>query len=562
MIFKRFYLFISCYLPCSVVAVVPLGQTGCTLDSAMGLDDVDAATAGEIVVKPEDFIVVGYLERRTVNVTVLDSSGVPMVNQPVSASFIGPAHNGDLFPAEFFTDERGGGAVEFTAPSQTSNLADLSFQIRFSSPLIREAAFLTVEVDPDRFSILTRAVYSGDRELTSINAAIYRDITCDYLAESPFVEPVEVLSEATLPSQFEFWGLWAELTYAVMIQGNNSQGELRASRCRDGLVPSETSSIIELLDLPLSVIGLFEVGLQIRAESAQSQAQLAVPVDEVFAVIESFDNDKSTQILDALHDTLNAEDSLAAQNFNQIRADQQLDTALTQDFIDREVDISASLSLIPGKIKGQLAEMNARGTMEFTSPDEHGKIEVHHQIKDLSFGGADDDVYSLPNIEPGQGTSSIDEADVNLLNIDEFYVSVELGDVLGFLYQLQFDNEPLATAVEQIIECDKVADFLEGYLTSVTDLTTIRIGCQSALQKLEEQVEYQQSQISKLYSVLSFSGTCSLVDPLTGDIVSGLTQGMLETYWQANELLPRDALPEVIGPLNTTFEATLSGATR
>ena len=90
-----------------------------------------------VLLSLESKMILGYFEKKTIKVRVEEIGGGPIRGVPVSASFIGPAHNGNLEQARQETDEIGEMVIEFTAPDK-----ELEFEIRLSCPLAEESLFI------------------------------------------------------------------------------------------------------------------------------------------------------------------------------------------------------------------------------------------------------------------------------------------------------------------------------------------------------------------------------------------------------------------------------------
>jgi hypothetical protein len=520
-----------------LLAMTVVGCQATSLSSAAGGGD---GSGGELSVTPGGALSLGYFQEQVFLVTLTGADGSVLSGEPISVSLIGPAHNGFVSPFELTSDEEGQGEVLFTAPDTATQL-----EIRFSSPAATWDAVVEVEVDPEQLGFAIEVGYDGQRELDSVEAAIFEDITCADIALGAAGEPVETQSFDSIPAQFEFIGLHAGSTYAVRAIGFNAEHESRAEECADGLLPDGPGDNLILQDLPLDLVGVFEVSTAIDAGDT-----LLPVVDELASSLDPFSADVPDAILDAIREVI-AGEPLIAESFDAIRAADDLDGALAEDFAIREVDVAASLASIWEQVDGGLTEVSLSAEFEIGAPSD-GVHDLYHTIGFLSFDELDSN-YFVTVPETGLAAAQPAENDLDLLLISEHQVGLGLGDPIHFLLDSEltstYGTEGLAAALEAMVDCDAVVAVLSEPLSEVADTAEILAGCQNAMVGAETLLDDKTDWINAEYAQVSFeSGSCRLADPGEGSVVETIDEGAFEVTWEGDAPL---------GPMVAQFEGHL-----
>lgn len=535
----KFLSLIGVLSPASVLllALVVVGCDGNIAGTAGGFDGCES---GELGVSPAGPIELGYFQEQVFEVTLVDANGQPLPEEPISVSLIGPAHNGYVTPFELTSDESGHGAVVFTAPDTETEL-----EIRFSAPAAESDVVVKITVDPAQLGFAVDVSYDGLRALEFVEAAIYPDATCEDLALGAAGEPSETQSADSIPAAFEFIGLHAGSAYAVSALGLNGDHQPRAEACVDGLLPDGPGAELTLADLALDVVGLFEV------TTVVDTAGLLEPVvDELAVSLDPFSADVPDAILDAIREVI-ADEPLVAESFDAIRANDDLDGALADDFAAREVDVPASLANTWSAVDDRLAEVSLAAEFEVGAPSD-GVHDLYHTIGFLSFDEMDASfLVSVP--ETGQAAAQSSEEDVDLLVISQHQVGLGLGSPIHFLLEaeltLQYGAETLAEALETVVDCDAVVTVLADPLSEVADTAEILAGCQNAMLGAEALLDEGVALVNAEHGQVSFdAGSCRLTDPGDSDLVEALADGSFEVTWEG-------ATP--LGPMAAQFEGQL-----
>lgn len=514
-----------------------IGCEGTGMSASAGGDDCDG---GELSVTPEGPLALGFFEEQSFLVTLTGPDGNPLSDEPISASLIGPAHNGFVSPFELTSDEEGQGEVVFTAPDIGTEL-----EIRFSSPAATWDVVVDVWVDPAQLKFTANVGYDGLRELDSVEASLFEDLTCADLALGADDEPIDTQTGEETPVQFEFIGLHAGSNYAVRAIGLNDAGEVRAELCADGLAPEGQIEDLTLLDRPMDLLGVFSVSTVIAAGNT-----LTPVVDELASSLDPFSADVPDAILDAIREVI-AGEPLVAESFDAIRAADDLDGLLADDFAAREVDVEASLTSTWDQVDGGLAEVSLSAEFEIGAPLE-GVHDLYHTIGVLSFDELDSGYYvSVP--ETGLAAAQSAENDLDLLLISQHQVGLGLGDPIHFLLDSEllstYGTEGLAASLEAVVDCDAVVAVLVDPLSEVADSAEILAGCQNAMVGAEALLDDKTDWINAEYAQVSFdSGSCRLTDPGEGNIVQAVAEGTFEVTWEGDSPL---------GPMEAQFEGQL-----
>ncbi len=491
----------------------------------------DSSDLGSIEVSPPGPITLGFFEEQIFDLLLLDGAGYPLADEPVQASLIGPAHNGHLTPFELTTDSQGRGQLVFSAPDQEAQL-----EIRFSSPAASDDASVDVFVEPDQLSITADVSYDGQRELALFEARLYRDVSCEDVAGS---EPVAQQS-AQQPASFDFAGLLSGSTYALLGVGSNEAGAPRAEACVDGLAPDGSSVSLALEDLALEPAGVFQAEIAVETDGALSPA-----IGELAGGMDDFAGDVPGAILDAIRDELS--DSIAEQQFDEVRATENLDEIVADDLDARGVDVAAELDAAQSGMAQRLAVTTMLSTLEIGA-ESAGERDFYHRIDALEFQGLENPLQAaLP--DTGEGTAWLDEDNLDLLVLGQHQVGLALGTPLRHLLEVELaGGEPaqnLAVSLEQIVDCDAVSAVLASPLEGVATPTTILAGCEAAMIDARVMADQQQALISASYGQLFFEqGSCALSDPGAGDQVQSLVDGALQIVWGGGASL---------GPMSATF---------
>jgi len=520
-----------------------LTAVGCEGTSAETAAGGDHCETGELAVSPDGPIALGYFQQQTFEIALTDPDGSALPGEPISVSLIGPAHNGNVTPFELTSDEGGKGQVVFTAPDTGTQL-----EIRFSSPAADWDVVVDVDVDPTQLGLAVEVGYDGQREIEFVEVAAYEDVTCEEIALGMAGDPMEVQSGVTLSATFDFVGLHAGSTYAVHATGLNSDHELRAEACEDELLPGGTSDepeALTLVDLAYDVLGVFEVTTLISAGDT-----LDPVVDDLASSLDPFASDVPAAILDAIREVI-ADEPLIAESFDAIRANDDLDGLLADDFVARDVDVPATLASTWDQVDASLEEVSLSAQFEIGAPSD-GLHDLYHTIGFVSFDELDASWFvAVP--ETGQATAQLSEADLDQLLISQHQVGLGLGDPILFLLESElaaaYATEGFAAALEAVVDCDAVVAVLADPLSEVADTAEILAGCQDAMLGAEALLDEKTDWVNAEYAQMSFdSGDCRLADPGEGNLVEAIEDGSFQVTWEGDAPL---------GPMVAEFEGQL-----
>jgi hypothetical protein len=476
-------------------------------------------------VTPSSIINIGYSDKITFNISLVDATGKAIVGAPVIASFVGDSSNASLTPATFHTSEQGTGQVTFVAPDK-----EVSFAIRFKSPEDEES--VEVVVDRSMFSITLDIEYSGNREMDSLQALLYRDTSCDELIpnEDDSVESFE--QGGALPTSVFIDGLQAETSYTILVNAKNEEERIRASGCVDGISPSKATEPLELMDTRLFIAGQYT-----------TQTRLEMPgvadliVDRLADRIELISSPEMA-ILNGIESVL-SDDPFAQETFNQQREELDLGRVLSSYFRDESIDIFASLETTWSDIKTALSSFDLIGTLELEPSQEGNDFTSYHTLERFRFYQENDEmlehVIHLP--DTSRGTMEMDPLNIDTL-IWNHETSLGLGVPLSFLFttvlQDNLGTQEINGALLSIIDCDGVTAVLEPHLADVTTSSVIQQGCQRATDTAQEQLNAEITELNQ-YDQLSFKATCQVEVPITDEQVNKLESDDLSLVWGDDE---------------------------
>lgn len=502
---------------------VALSLTCCAGQSAdLGLGDDDDSDSF-LSVTPEAPAALGYFEKQQFSVRLRDGTGTPLADRPISARIVGSAHNADLSPLELQTDSEGLGVFVFTAPGK-----DVDLDIRFSSPSAGEV-HIPVEIDPDKLGIGLLIDYDGGRDFDEVTVKLFAGATCDVAIDDEGVPVVaSVTGEAIFPREFSFKGLSAAGSYAALVTAMSETGEIRGIACRDGLLAADEAQGMMLEDIPLELEGTFEILLEVSTGSALSPG-----VEALAAPVEEFAAQAPGRILDVIAASLDSPGSIA--QFEEVRASEELDSALAQDLADREVDLPGDMADLWTMVEGRLEVLDIRSRLDL-GPAVEGQHEFYHWLGSLAYNGAADTAYQILLSDPGTGLAGISTQNVDLLQVEDHSLGLGLGSVIysAFSAQLEADHgsPTLSIVLEQLIDCDAVAAFLDEPLSGIVDYSDIRIACVDAALLVHVDLATEAALQDALYSRLSYQdGSCLFVVPEHGDLVRDIEEGSFSIEW-------------------------------
>lgn len=531
-----------------------VGWCGC--QSTILSDYQSEAGIGVLEIDSEEALTVGFFEERIFRVELTGSDGMPLVGQPVMVSFIGSAHNGRLFPSSFNTDENGRGDVLFTAPDKEGD-----FQIRFSSPVADTDGFVSVTVDPARIGLSVDVNYAGKRNLTVVDIAIYKDISCEDLQTegrfdgfAPFDELTD-LETSSFPVSAGFSGLHYDATYCVSVSGRNPLGAERAAGCIDGLIPDLTVSTVQLSDVLLDAGGKFKITTRIDTDGLMDKA-----VDEFALFIDSaFLNNPPKKIMDGISKVLDAKDPFAAEAYLQLRQEFDFELFLAAELDEELIAVRASFSEIWDLIRAQLDGIEAQGTLELVSQAENS-YRGFHSISQLNFsdGLGQVGIYLVElesASETGETTAVLGEADRDSLSISRHKIGLGLGTPLFLLFSdamdAHFSVRSVSAVLDSFVNCDHVADLLVEKLSEVADRASIHAGCVGAAMDAEQALLGGTAVLNTGYANMILEGGCRLETPEMGNQVLSLVDGYFSVSWTGFGM-------GKLGPMEASFDGELS----
>ena len=528
-------LFVFSTVGCQTASVSSAGDSIDGIDSD-GETDTDNDINGDNVIEiaPSGPLVLGFFEKQEFVVTVKNDNAVPLAGAPVSASFVDPAHNGELSPFEFVTDAQGRGRVVLTAPDK-----ELGFNIRFSSPTADDV-LVFVDVNPDALDLVISITYEGERQIASLKAILFENATCDEIASLEDADAVEILELQSDEATFEFNGLRANSTYAVLALGLNNLGGKRAQVCTDKLTVQSPDPQLQISDIPLYLSGNFAVTTNIVTGGGADEM-----LDKYVSAIDWFTDDAPGAILDYVGFSL--QDEALLQDFNNIREYWNLDLQLTQNFALRDVDVPAKVEEAQISSVSHLSTMTTYSTMVFraSSDGSHG---FTHAIDEVEFFGCHQNLLFDEATET-EGVAQINPQNMDQLLLNDHFVHLPFGTVAGFVFSKQIASTELQTVAEAIaeyVDCDAVAALLVPNLNQIATFEELSAACQAAAQAVEESLADERDELNTAYSTLSMDGDCILTDPGATEQVVELSQGQMSVEWIA---------AEPIGPFDATFIA-------
>ncbi len=551
-----------------VAATCLSGVWGCVQSSdKIALDELWDAS---ILVSPSSEVTLGYLEETVFEVTLADGYGTPLVGEPIDISFEGPAHNAHVTPLysdadavtpsnDFYTDETGTALVLFRAPDLAA-----SFAIRFSSPAI-EGASLSVDivVDPDHLKLHFEVTYHGDRPLTYIRTELFEHITCSDLITSPSHPPVETAVAGSPPALFALTGLRHRYDYTVRVTGLNADGASRAQTCVEGLTPNTDVPDVVLSNIPFNLSGKYET----RAKTAPREI-LAGTLDEMTAALDeatdiapaSFNIDPETAILDGIRKVVIEQNPMSEVPFDEVRNDNDLDGQLAQYFQNSNVAVSDALHSVWSTVKDILYEVWFFGVLEIGSMSD-AAYPTENRIDRLMFSNALGDAFSYEVIEPesSPGTADPSPPDEDRIRLHAHRINLGLGDVLYHLvsnYALiqAYETADFAQALDMIVDCEAVADFLAIWLGDVATAETLRTGCEQATVDASAKLSFGAAALNAKFGSLEAEGFFYVADPNIGNQIETLVDGQVTLTWHGESL--EGELTE-LDPISASFAGDL-----
>jgi hypothetical protein len=505
--------------------LIPLLTAGCS-DEEFKEPDVEESLE-TLTVTPAMLNEIGFYEKIVFEIKLKDQENAPLADVPVLVSLIGEAHNADLAPGKFNTSAEGTGQVTFIAPDK-----EASFEIRFKSP--ESEVYVPVTVDPTIVSLSLSVDYPGQRTLSTMEASLYEmtsDFNCNDLTASPLVD-ASIYHRAVTPMTFSFFGLREDQLYGIVVTGNNSAGEVRASGCVTDLVPNQQNDELVLVDTPLNATGTFDIITEFDTGGA-----IDVLVDQLAENID-FADSPARAIFDSIGKVLAENDPFAEEAFNQQREDNAWDQLLASAYFEKQdVDVAGAIQPIWERMKSSMNGFTAIGSfeLEISEADDEDDYNLYHEITLLQFPRAEgDDLLDFPIEVPDMAVGAARDGSHDSLLIISHQVHLGLGEPLHFLFidalQSLFNESELSEALEAIVDCTAVAEFLEEPLSDVAVRSTIEEGCRIAAVEANGQAVDQVTELSQ-YDLITFRGSCSLEVPFTGNRVDNLESGEFFVTW-------------------------------
>jgi len=416
-------------------------------------------------------------------------------------------------------------------------------EIRFASPAAPEDAFVGVTVSPAALGLTVNLDYDGQRDLASFLVELHDGVNCAQLSQGAESEPVAVQAPSAIPAGIWFEGLLADHEYAVRARAYNAEGGERAAGCVAGLAAGEAVDLV-LQDRPYDMAGVFAV--QVLADNTAGNLEPAV--QSLAAGLDQFVADVPGAILDAVRQGLT--DPVTVDEFDGIRADQDLDGLLEQDFEDRAVDVGSNMEAIWDGVRESLAFIGLETRFEVGAAVA-GVHSIYHTIEQLAFADTEDQ-YPVVLQDQGLGTAAISPEDPDLLEIAFHSVGLGLGKVLMHLAHVGIEAgwsaSDIAEVLTAMVDCEAVTGVLADPLAGVADPLGIHAGCVDAMAAAAAALDERRTVIDSIYSQIGFAGSCRLEDPGSGDSVSSLVDGFFSMTWGG---------AQVLGPMDAPFGGQL-----
>ena len=483
-------------------------------------------------VSPEGPLTVGIYEKIVFSLTLVDDTGSPIVDAPVSVAFVDQSYNATLEPNRLTTNSQGKGRVTFTAPPSPPEDGVVSFQVRFQSA--EDEVYVSIGVDPTLVGISLEVDYTGKREIWSLEAQLYENSDTTDTA-SQFLS---IQQDLSFPTAITFTGLIADRTYAIEINAKNQEGEIRALGIMEGLRPNTPpyeTFIIE--DAILGVAGTYEIETHLVPNGA-----LDWSVPELIDNL-GFFNDPAAAVLDGIEQQLAGTDPFAAESFAVKREDQAIDEALEAHFSERGIDFKSTKEDVREEMLSMLTDLTLRGTLELAKTDTD--FTVLHTLGYISFGPPDAaEALTMPIKEEQQdtGIGHAEWLSGDTLAISSHLINLGLGNPLDFLFRnllkQTFGTTLADRALLNELDCEgETADFLELLVSDITVRSSIELGCQQAVTTVMEQLGTNTATLNQS-TFMTFEGSCDLSIPDTGNQIETLTNGSFDVTWSGESNTP------------------------
>jgi hypothetical protein len=285
--------------------------------------------------------------------------------------------------------------------------------------------------------------------------------------------------------------------------------------------------------------------------SITTEGELTPVLDDLSESLDPFSSAVPGAILDAIRDVIDDE-PLVAESFDAIRASENLDAALADDFAARDVDVPVFLEDVWSAVELDTETVVLYAEFEISAANYSGVHDLYHSVGQVTFDETDA-AYNAPVVETALTWAAPAESDIDLIQIEDHQVGLGLGGPLSFLLDFilesAYASDSMSGALEAEIDCDAVVALLAPPLIDVADSTEIMAGCQNAALGAQAMLEDAVALVNAEYAQVSFDlGSCQLLDPGADDLVETLASGSFAITWQGAEPL---------GSMSAQFEGQL-----
>ena len=243
-------------------------------DAGGDAPDAFAPPFRELMLEVADDLSLTSGEEAEVVVRFVDVMGNPVTGEMIDFALDGTAHDSSLATVEARSNREGRTSAVITAGTTAA-----AFRIRISAEGADDI-FLRVAVSDAGFGTLqVNTEIAGARDVDTIAVRVYADTSCEderaMIGRGDRAMRLSGEERETL-----FFGLPAEVRYAIVAQGDGPSGSTLALGCVDDVLVSadeEAEVTIALSDLPLATTGVYDTALTLVTSDSAEMLCRAVP---------------------------------------------------------------------------------------------------------------------------------------------------------------------------------------------------------------------------------------------------------------------------------------------
>ncbi len=491
-------------------------------DAGADAPDAFAPPFRELVLEVDSDLSLTSGEEVEVVVRVIDVMGETVTGAMVDFALDGTAHDSSLGTLIGRTGRDGRASATITAGTTAA-----AFRVRISGDGADDI-FLRVAVSDAGFgTLLVHAEYEGDREVDSIAVRVYADTRCE--DERTMVGRGDrAMRLAVDERETRFFGLPAEVSYAIVAQGDGPSGTTLARGCVEDVIlgaDEEAELTITLGDLPLTTTGVYDTGVVLA--TSDSADTLNVAVTERGAATLEARGGAASAILAGVENIL-AIDGIMTDFERLERRDEAVRMRLAETFSDRLGPSSAIVEL-GALLRESTQETELLGSMRI-DPEGAG---ITFDVREVFVHSATGEMRRMPDVDgvTADLTGSL-MTDEESLVIDELAVSLPLGRYALAVFMAAATERDFGTARDMFVDsvgCEEIGMVISEELRVSCGAECLVAGCQDAMDALFTDIEAEVAELDVMRDQIRLDGVANLgdedddlrVDAVVADDLSG-----------------------------------------